>query len=504
MTVVAGVDSSTQSTTVVLRDADSGLVVGRGSAPHTPTFPPLSEQDPNEWWRAMVAAFAQARSAAGVSAADISAVSIAAQCHGLVPLDSAGHVIRPAKLWNDVTSAPEIAALVAQVGPETWIDMVGSLPPASFTISKLAWLKVHEPANFDLMRSVLLPHDYLTWRLAGRAVTDRSDASGTGYFSAPQGAYLPQILDLVDPSVDWVSALPTVLGPSEPAGTVLASVANEIGISSTAIVGPGAGDQHASALGLGAQSGDVVYAFGTSGVIYSTHPEPIFDHSGIVNSVADAAGGYLPLVCTLNAAKVTDLVAKLLGVDHSTFEKLALAAPLRDDRPVFAAFIDGERSPNRPDARGIIAGISSETSREELALAAIEGVVLGLERGHAAIVSAGVADSGRILVTGGASASAAYRQVLADITGRDVETLPQPDATAAGAAVQAASVLRGVDVTVVRDAWAPASVVAASPRASGYDVVRSRYLALADFTGLDGPPADSHQPQRHPDTERST
>ena len=504
MTVVAGVDSSTQSTTVILRDSDSGVVVGRGSAPHTPTFPPLSEQDPNEWWQAMAAAFAQARSTSGISAEDISAVSIAAQCHGLVPLDSAGAVIRPAKLWNDNTSAPELAALVAKVGAEQWIDLVGSLPPASFTISKLAWLRLHEPANFDLLSTVLLPHDYLTWRLTGLTVTDRSDASGTGYYSAPQATYLPQILELVDASMDWASALPKVLGPSEPAGIVLPAVAREIGISTAAIVGPGAGDQHASALGLGAQRGDVVYAFGTSGVVFSTHPEPIFDHSGIVNSVADAAGGYLPLVCTLNAAKVTDLIARLLGVDHATLETLALAAPLRDDRPVFAPYIDGERTPNRPNARGSIAGISSETSREELALAAVEGVVLGLERGHAAIIDAGVVDSGRILVTGGASASAAYRQILADVTGREVEAFPQSDATAAGAAVQAASVLRGVDVTVIRDAWAPASVVAASPRASSYDSVRSHYLALANFTGLDGWPTDSRQPHAQPHTERST
>ena len=503
MTVVAGVDSSTQSTTVVLRDADTGVMLGRGSAPHTPTFPPLSEQDPNEWWQAMIMAFAQARTAAGVSANDITAVSVAAQCHGLVALDRSGQVIRPAKLWNDITSAPETASLIATVGAENWIDAVGSLPIASFTISKLAWLKKREPANFARLNTVLLPHDYLTLRLTGSVVTDRSDASGTGYYSAPNETYLLDILHLVDASKDWLSALPEVLGPSQAAGTVLPTVAHELGISPRAIVGPGAGDQHASALGLGAQPGDVVYAFGTSGVVYSTHAEPIFDHLGIVNSVADATGGYLPLVCTLNAAKVTDLMARLLGVDFPAFEALALAAPLRDDRVVFAPYIDGERTPNRPDARGIMAGFSSETTREMLALASIEGVILGMERGHQALVNAGVIDSGRILVTGGASASAAYRQVLADLTNRQVETLPEPDATAAGAGVQAASVLHGVEITTIRDAWAPRSRVAATPRGTNYDTIRSRYRTLADWTGFDTPHETPVDPQRS-QTERST
>lgn len=485
MTVVAGIDSSTQSCTVVLRDADTGAVRGIGRAPHVPTFPPVSEQDPEDWWQALIAAFALARNAASVRPNEIVAVSVAAQCHGLVPIDASGAVIRPAKLWNDTTSSPQNAALLDTIGSENWLELVGSLPSAAFTASKLLWLKENEPTNFARINRVLLPHDYLTWRLTGEAVTDRSEASGTGYYSAVEARYLPEVLSHLDADLDWDSVLPTVLGPDTAAGTIRESAAAELGINPRAVVGAGAGDQHASALGLGVVPGDVVYVFGTSGVVFATSPTPVLDRTGDVNSVADAAGGYLPLVCTLNAAKVTDTVARLLGIDHIELERLALASPRRADRPVFAAYIDGERSPNRPNARGLLGGISGETGREDLALAAVEGVVFGLERGHDALRNAGIRDDGRLLITGGGAASAAYRQVLSDLLGRRVELADQPEATASGAAVQAAAVLRGSAITTVRDAWAPATTVVAEPTAHDYTAVRHRYRTLADWTGQD-------------------
>ncbi|WPO86077.1 xylulokinase [Herbiconiux sp. KACC 21604] len=491
MPVVAGVDSSTQSTTVVLRDADTGATLGSGRAPHTPTFPPVSEQNPAEWWAATIAAFAAARAAAGVVPDDIVAVSVAAQCHGLVPLDARGQVIRPAKLWNDTTAAGEIAELTARLGGDAWTDRVGTLPPPSFTIGKLAWLKAHEPENFAALATVLLPHDYLTWRLTGgpaggRAVTDRSDASGTGYYSAPEGRYLTEVLELIDADKNWAAMLPDVLGPSEHAGTVPAAVATELGVRTDAVVGAGAGDQHASAVGLGIAPGELAYVLGTSGVVFTTSEFPVFDHTGIVNSVADATGAYLPLICTLNAAKVTDTVARLLGVDHAELERLALSAEREAERPVLVSFLDGERTPNRPAARGLLAGLSNDTSREDLALAAYEGVVLGMERGERRMAAMGLALDGRLLVTGGGAASAAYRQIVADVTGRPVEITDAADAVAAGAAVQAAAVVRGADIRTVRSEWAPASRVVAEPQGVDYRQVRERYTRAADITELDG------------------
>lgn len=484
--VVAGVDSSTQSTTVLLRDADTGALLGTGRSPHPPTVPPVSEQDPADWWTALIEAFGEARRAAGVQAADIRAVSVAAQCHGLVAMDADGTVIRPAKLWNDTTSAPEAAELGARLGIEGWVNRIGSLPTAAFTITKIAWLARHEPAAFAAMVRVLLPHDWITYRLTGQAVTDRSEASGTGYFDARRGAYDFDLLRLVDAERDWPSMVPRVLASDEIAGTITAEAASDLGISPEAVVGAGAGDQHAGAVGLGVRPGDTVFALGTSGVVYTVASDAIADTTGVVNCVADATTGFQPLICTLNATKVTDAMVRLMGIDHRTLSALAQAAPREETRPVFAAYMDGERTPNRPDARGVLAGLGSDLSREQLALAAYEGVVFGLVRGLRAIEQLGVPHDGRLIVVGGGAGSQAYLQSIADVTDRDVAVVDEPEVVAAGATVQAAAILAGRTVARQRDLWAPRARIAATPQGDpSLARVWERYLTVADWVGAD-------------------
>src|SRR5690606_21190295 len=287
-------------------------------------------------------------------------------------------------------SAPEARRMVAELGEAGWADAVGSVPTAAFTITKLAWLAEHEPETLARTSTVLLPHDYLTWRLTGRPSTDRSEASGTGYYAAHGGRWLPGMLErFVSDTRDWSAMLPTVLGPEEPAGLAEAAGARELGLRPDVVVGAGAGDQHAGALGIGMRPGEVLYSLGTSGVVMTTSPTPVHDHAGWVDGVADAAGGYLPLVCTLNCTKVTDFAARLLAVDHGELARLALDAHLRPGRPVLAAFLEGERSPALPHASGVLGGIRTDTSREEVALATFEGVLLGLVRGYRAIEAAG-------------------------------------------------------------------------------------------------------------------
>lgn len=482
---MAGVDSSTQSTKVLLRDAETGRVLGQGTSPHPMTSPPVSEQDPEAWWAAFTAAFDRAVSGARVSASEIAAISVAAQCHGLVALDRGDRVIRPAKLWNDTTSAPDAAELLRRVSPAEWARRTGSVPTAAFTITKLAWLRRNEPAHFAALHRILLPHDWLTFRLTGHAVTDRSDASGTGWFDSVAGTYDHALLALLGDDTELGPMLPRVLGPEEPAGTVLPDIADALGLKPGVLVGPGAGDQHASALGLGIAPGEVVYSLGTSGVVFTvSHVRPA-DAAGIIDGVADAAGGYLPLVSTLNSAKVTDSMARLLGVDHAELSALALRAPVHEDRPVFAAFLDGERKPNRPAARGVLYGLDAETSRESLALAAFEGVVFGLLRGHRALQTAGVPVDGGILAVGGLARSEAAAQVLANATGRAVEATAVPEAVAAGAAVQAAAVLHGSTVQAVREAWRPERRVVAEATDAVSESAFERYLRLADWTGME-------------------
>lgn len=491
MPVVAGVDSSTQSCKVELRDLDGGRLLGTGSAPHPPAFAPCSEQRPADWYTAFQIALAAAVAVAGIARSDVAAISVAAQCHGLVALDADGAVIRPAKLWNDTTSAPQLDRLREQIGAQAWVKAVGSLPTSAFTLSKLAWFAQNEPERFARLARICLPHDWLTLRLSGRHVTDRSEASGTGYWSAAQHRYLHEYLALIDPARDWAPTLPEVLGPEEAAGPITPDAAAALGLRPDVVIGPGGGDQHAAGLGLAVEPGDVVYTIATSGVVFTTAQHPVFDLSGTVDGVADCSGGYLPLVSTLNAARVTDWAAGILGVAHGELARLALAAdPLRS--PVLAAFLDGERKPNRPGASGLLAGITSATTRQQLARAAHDGVLLGLLRGEACMNAAGIATSGRVLITGGGARSEAYRQILADLTGREVAIADPSDAdeaTARGAAVQAAAVLTGTSVRDLRREWAPRTEVVAAPRLGTAELreqLLQRYLTVADWTGFDG------------------
>jgi xylulokinase len=246
--LVVGVDSSTQSTKVEARDLSSGEVVATGSAQHPPTTPPVSEQDPAAWWAALTEAIGRL----GEHRADVVAMSVAGQQHGLVLLASNGAALRPAKLWNDTTSAPQADRLVEALGAEHWAEVTGSVPVAAFTITKLAWVADHEPDLLDRVAHVMLPHDYLTWRLTGRHVTDRGDASGSGWYDPGAGAMLPELLGAAvgGDGLDWLDRVPRVLAPDEPAGTITPDAAAGLGLPTDVVVGPGSGDN----MGAGAPS----------------------------------------------------------------------------------------------------------------------------------------------------------------------------------------------------------------------------------------------------------
>lgn len=437
MAVVLGVDSSTQSTKVEARDIDSGEVVATGRATHPATQPPVSEQDPAAWWLALVDAVAQI----GEHRSDVVAMAVGGQQHGLVLLDDRDEVVRPAKLWNDTTSSSEADWLVQRLGAETWASATGSVPVASFTITKLAWIAFNEPESLAATARVMLPHDYLTWRLTERHVTDRGDASGTGWFDPVANSYRPDLLAAaVDDSATWVERLPEVLGADEVAGRLTGAAARALGLPVGILVGPGTGDNMAAALGLGLGPRDVAMSLGTSGTVYAVSSTGTADQTGAVAGFADAAGGFLPLVCTLNATKVTDTVATWLGTDPAGLSELAMEADPSRGGPILVPYFDGERTPNLPDATGSFVGLRTDTTRQQLALAAHDGVLCGLLAGLDALGEAGVDVSGRFHLIGGGARSGAYRQRCADLIGRPV-TVPDDDETVAtGAALQAAVV----------------------------------------------------------------
>jgi xylulokinase len=452
--LVAGVDSSTQSTKLELRDAHDGRLVASARAPHPPTTPPVSEQRPDAWWDALVAA---AEATPQADRGSVAAVSIAAQQHGLVITDAGGTPLRPAPLWNDATAAPDARRLVDELGHAAWAEAVGSIPVASFTVAKLAHLAATEPEVLSQVEHLCLPHDWLTHRLTGGWTTDRGDASGTGWWSPVDGAVRPDLLSLAAgdgaPAGAWDTVLPEVLGPTDSAGTLTDAAAVALGVPGGIAVGPGTGDNMAAALALGLRAGDVVISLGTSGTVFAVSDTPTADPTGAVAGFADATGRFLPLVCTLNATKVTDAAARLLGVELAELDDLALAARPGADGLVLVPYLDGERTPPRPDATGTLTGMRSDTSRAAFARAAFEGVVCGLLDGLDALCAAGVAVDGRLLIIGGGARSAAYRQIVADLAQRSVLMPDSTDQVALGACVQAAAVLTDTEPDAVAERW---------------------------------------------------
>jgi xylulokinase len=422
MALVAGVDSSTQSCKVVVCDADSGRVVRQASAPH----PDRSEVEPQRWWNAWTTA------SAGLLD-DVRAIGVGGQQHGMVALDAAGEVVRPALLWNDTRSAPDAADLVAEHGADEWAKAVGSVPLASFTVTKLRWLARNEPENADRVETVLLPHDWLSWRILDQPdepTTDRGDASGTGYWSPHTGNYR---LDLLEAAFGRPVRLPTVLAPNVAAGVTTDGI----------VVAPGTGDNMGAALGLGLTTGDVAVSIGTSGVVSAVHHAATADSSGNVAGFCDATGHFLPLVCTLNAARVLSSVAQLLGRDLAGLDELALGAPPGADGLTLLPYLDGERTPNLPTAAGTICGLRRTNSDPaHLARAAVEGLLCGLADGLDALRLIGVRPL-EVMLIGGGSQSQAVLALSADILGVPV-VRPEPgEYVARGAARQAAWVLAG-------------------------------------------------------------
>jgi xylulokinase len=469
--LVAGVDSSTQSCKVVVREAATGRLVRQGSAPH----PAGTEVDPESWWQALQAAL---EAAGGLD--DVEAISVAGQQHGMVCLDERGSVVRPALLWNDTRSAQAAADLIREAGDgdvdrgaRLWADAVGTVPVASLTVTKLRWLAEHEPDSARRLAAVVLPHDWLTWRLGGDGtlatlVTDRSDASGTGYFDAVAGEYRRDLLALALRDDEHASrlVLPDVLGPRQRAGRSRAGA--------RPILGPGCGDNAGAALGLGLRTGQTMVSIGTSGVIASVAAESTHDATGAVAGFADATGHYLALAATLNGARVLDAVSTLLGVSHEELSSLALAARPGAGGLVHVPYLEGERTPNLPNATGSLTGITlTSLTRENVARAAVEGVLCLLAEALDTVRRQHVTVNDVWLVGGGAR-SAAVRRLAPALLGVPVFVPAVAECVADGAARQAAWVLSGTEEL---PPW-PASDVRIF-EAAPQPAVREQYRAAA-------------------------
>jgi|UniRef100_UPI00404A4F85 xylulokinase len=427
--LIAGVDSSTQSVKVVIRDSNTGELVRQGRASH----PDGTEVDPVHWLNGLNSAISEA---GGIE--DVSAISIAGQQHGMVALDSNGDVIRDALLWNDVRSADAAESLNREAGGDVEIaKKVGSKLVASFTAAKLRWLADHEPENAAKTASVALPHDWLSWQLQGgkdfaKLFTDRSDASGTGYFDPSTSQYRQEIIELALGKNRQIQ-FPRIIPASEFGGVTQ----NGIPIAA------GAGDNAAAALGLQAQPGDVVVSLGTSGTAFAVSQTPTHDPSGSVAGFADATGRYLPLVCTLNAARILDAASQMLGKNHDEIAQLAISAQPGAHGLTLLPYFEGERTPNRPNATGVLSGMNINNSNPaDIARAMIEGMLAGLADAVDSLITLGVKVE-RILLIGGAAKNPAVPVIASALFGREVLVPPIGEYVANGAAKQASWALLG-------------------------------------------------------------
>jgi xylulokinase len=421
--LVLGIDSSTQSTKAVLVDASDGTVVEQRSAAH----PPGTSVDPRAWIAAL-------EEAAGPLLPRAAAVAVGGQQHGAVMLDESGEPVRDALLWNDLRSAAAADQLTAELGgPDACAELTGSVLSGSYTVTKLRWLRDREPDAAARVHRVLLPHDYLTWHLAGRAddpTTDRGDASGTGYFSTRKDDWLPEVLER---ALGRTALLPRVAAPAEAVATT----------GGGALIAPGTGDNMAAALGLALGEGDVAVSIGTSGVASMVTSDVIADGSGQVSGFADATGRFLPLACTINAARILELAARLLDVDHDGLAELALQSEPGAHGLTLLPYLDGERTPNRPDATGTLHGLTTATTRADLARAHVEGLLFSLADAVDALAQVSGAAAGRLLLIGGAARNPAVL-ALAPLVFDVPVVVPAPgEYVAMGAARQAAWALSG-------------------------------------------------------------
>ncbi|MFF4982841.1 xylulokinase [Streptomyces sp. NPDC001046] len=435
--LVVGVDSSTQSTKALVVDAATGRVVASGQAPHAVTSGAGRESDPRQWWDALREALHQC----GEPAHEAAAVSVGGQQHGLVTLDGRGEPVRPALLWNDVRSAPQARRLTEELGgAKVWAERTGSVPTASFTVTKWAWLAEHEPEAVRATKAVRLPHDYLTERLTGQGTTDRGDASGTGWWSSGSEGYDEDILARVglDPAL-----LPRVVRPGEIAGTVRDS--HDLPFSKGTLVAPGTGDNAAAALGLGIPPGVAVMSLGTSGTVYAVSRRRPADPTGTVAGFADARGDWLPLACTLNCTLAVDRVATLLGLDREAVEP--------DTAVTLLPFLDGERTPNLPHAAGLLHGLRHDTTAGQLLQAAYDGAVHSLLGALDLVLDEDADPAAPLLLIGGGARGTAWQQTVRRLSGRPVQVPEAKELVALGAAAQAAGLLTGEDPAAVARRW---------------------------------------------------
>jgi xylulokinase len=435
-----GIDTSTTSSKALLID-DRGEVVAVASSPHTLQSPrPLwSEQDPREWWQAVSASIRSVLEKAGIAGDTVSAIGLTGQMHGLVLLDETGSVLRPAILWNDQRTQSQCDEIHTRIGKEKFLQITGNLALTGFTAPKILWVAQNEPEVYKKSRHVLLPKDYIRYRLTGEFAMDKADGSGTVLFDLRARAWSGEVLAALDIPGGWMP--PTFEGP-EFTGKVSAEAAASSGLKAGTPVAAGGGDQAAQAVGVGAvKPGVVALTVGTSGVVFATTPAALIEPEGRLHAFCHAVPGMWHFMgVMLSAAGSLQWYRDTLAPGTS-FDDLLLEAetvPAGSDGLQFLPYLSGERTPYAdPLARGAWIGLTLRHGRGHLTRAVLEGVSFGLKDSFTLIQNAGLGERHQVRASGGGVKSALWRQILASILEAELVTVNTTEGAAFGAALLA-------------------------------------------------------------------
>lgn len=441
--ITLGIDCGTQSLKTVALDGDSGKIVASASKAYglAEGLPPgHAEQDPAVWWDALVKTVGKVVADLGSRKAEIAGLGVSGQQHGFVPLDSDHRVIRRAKLWCDTSTTAQCAEIRSKLGGrDKTIALIGNDILPGFTAPKILWLKQSEPDNFARLAHIALPHDFLNLRLTGSLRMEFGDASGTALLDVRSRTWSKEVCLAIDENL--LETLPPAGSSLVTAGNILPALADAWGLPRGVVVGAGGGDNMMAAIGTGnVEQGTVTASLGTSGTIFACAARPVIDPQGEIAAFCDSTDHWMPLLCTMNVTVATEAFRALFGWDHARMEREIAMVPLGSGGLTFLPFLQGERTPNLPDACGVIHGMNmSNTTPAHLARAAMEGVTLGIAYGLRRMETLGLQPSG-IRLTGGGSKSAVWRRIAANLFGYPVVTMQSPEGAALGAAIQALAV----------------------------------------------------------------
>ena len=481
--LLLGLDISTTGAKALLIDGAGQVVSSASTALSLSTPRPLwSEQDPVEWWQGMAASIRQALDQAGAQGSDVAAIGLTGQMHGLVMLDARGDVLRPAILWNDQRTAAQCDEIRARLGKARLIQITGNDALTGFTAPKILWVQEHEPEVYARCQHILLPKDYIRFRLTETYAMDRAGGSGTILFDLKARTWSPEVLEALGIPAEWLP--PTYEGP-EVTGTVSAAAAEATGLrAGTPVVG-GGGDQSAGSIGVGAvQPGIVAVTLGTSGVVFATTEAPLVEPEGRLQAFCHAVPGRWHFMGVMMSAAGSlqwyrDSLAPDLSFDDLTRE--AGAVPPGGEGLFFLPYLTGERTPYPdPLARGAWVGLTVRHTRAHLTRAVLEGVAFGIKDNFTLIQQAGLGEIRQVRVSGGGAKSPLWRQIMADVLGVELVTVNTTEGAAFGAAL-----LAGVGAGLFADV--PAACETAiqitgrtpvSDATARYQVLYPRYRAL--------------------------